>query len=110
MQTLADRLRSIGTDVTDVDLVLYIAQGFISEYESFITALFMRYAPPSIIEFFSLMLAHEARLFNNLKTSSTTTLHLTTQLAPSESTSQTPYSAYYTNDNRAQSYQRGRSN
>jgi gag-polypeptide of LTR copia-type len=104
MQTLANRLGSIGTDVTDDDLVLYIAQGLGSEYESFITALSMRYAPPLIIEFSSLLLAHEARLFNNLKTSSTTALHLTTQPAPSDSTSQTPNTAYHTNGNRAQSY------
>jgi gag-polypeptide of LTR copia-type len=78
MQLLVDRLRSIGTDVSDNELVLYTTQDLGSEYESFVTVLSMRTTSPSMMEFSNLLLAHEARILTNLR-SSTSTVHLTTQ-------------------------------
>jgi gag-polypeptide of LTR copia-type len=68
MQILVDRLRSIGTEVSDNELVLYTTQSLGSEYESFVTALSMRTSSPFMVEFSNLLLAHETR-------------HLTTQSA-----------------------------
>jgi GAG-pre-integrase domain/gag-polypeptide of LTR copia-type len=67
MQSIVDRLRSIGTPVSDQDLVLYTLQGLGTEYENFVTALSMRYAPPTMVEFNGLLLAHEARSQTNLR-------------------------------------------
>jgi gag-polypeptide of LTR copia-type len=41
-QAIADQLRSIGSDVSKQDLVLFSLQGLGSEYESFVTAISMR--------------------------------------------------------------------
>jgi gag-polypeptide of LTR copia-type len=60
MQIVADRLRSIGTEVFDQDLVLYALQGLGSEFQSFVTALSIRSDYPSMVEFTGLLLAHEA--------------------------------------------------
>jgi Reverse transcriptase (RNA-dependent DNA polymerase)/gag-polypeptide of LTR copia-type len=79
MQILADRLRSIGSDVSDSDLILYTMQGLSSDFESFVTALSMRATPPTMYEFSSLLLAHEARILTNLRSSSTSAVHLTTK-------------------------------
>jgi hypothetical protein len=53
--------------VSDQDLVLYTLQGLGSEYENFVTALSMRYAPPIMAELNGLLLAHEARLQTDLR-------------------------------------------
>jgi gag-polypeptide of LTR copia-type len=79
MQSITDRLRSIGIDITDQELVLYILQGLTSDFESFVTALSTRSIPPSMNEFSTLLLAHEARILNNLKSISTTAVHLSVQ-------------------------------
>jgi hypothetical protein len=42
MQSIADRLRSVGSDISDQDLILYTLQGLGSEYETFVTAFSMR--------------------------------------------------------------------
>jgi gag-polypeptide of LTR copia-type len=95
IQSIADQLRSIGTNVSDHDLVLYTLQGLGSEYESFVTALSMRSTYPSMIEFSALLLAHEARLLTNLRSASTTSVHLTTNTTKSNSPSINS-TAYYT--------------
>ncbi|KAJ4768699.1 hypothetical protein LUZ62_079074 [Rhynchospora pubera] len=77
MQSLADRLRSIGSDVNDQDLLMYILQGLGTEYESFVTALSMRFAPPTMAELSGLLLAHEARTQTNLRALSHGAVHLT---------------------------------
>jgi gag-polypeptide of LTR copia-type len=78
MQSIVDRLRNIGTGVSDQDLVLYTLQGLGFEYENFVTALSMRYYFPSMSELYGLLLAHEARLHTNLRNlSSAFAVHLT---------------------------------
>jgi Reverse transcriptase (RNA-dependent DNA polymerase)/gag-polypeptide of LTR copia-type/GAG-pre-integrase domain len=103
MQALADRLRSIGTDVPDSELVMYAAQGLGSDYDSFVTALSMRISPPSLVEFNSLLLSHEARIQTNLRSSSTTAVHLTTHTANQSTNSEVGdanNSVFYTSNNR----------
>jgi gag-polypeptide of LTR copia-type/GAG-pre-integrase domain len=104
IQNLADRLRSIGTDVPDSELVMYIAQGLGSDFENFVTALSMRASTPSMTEFSTLLLAHEARLLTNLRSSTTSIVHLTTK---SES-GNTDNSVYYANSFKSQNNGRGR--
>jgi gag-polypeptide of LTR copia-type/GAG-pre-integrase domain len=104
IQILADRLRSIGTDVPDSELVMYAAQGLGSDYENFVTAFSMRSSVPSMNEFSSLLLAHEARLLTSLRSSTTSVVHLTTQSDSGNSDN----SAYYVTSNKAQYYGRGR--
>jgi gag-polypeptide of LTR copia-type len=61
MQSFADRLHSVGSELTDQDLVLYTLQGLGSEYENFITTFSMCHTDSSMF-FQSLLLAHETRL------------------------------------------------
>jgi gag-polypeptide of LTR copia-type len=61
MQSFAYRLRSVGSELTDQDLVLYTLQGLGSEYENFITTFSMRHTDSSMV-FQRLLLAHETRL------------------------------------------------
>jgi gag-polypeptide of LTR copia-type len=104
IQSIADQLRSIGTDVSDHDLVFYTLQDLGSEYESFVTALSMRSTYPSMIEFSILLLAHEARLLTNMRYASTTSVHLTTNTTKSDSSSINS-TAYYTTLTLQSSYQ-----
>ncbi|KAJ3708562.1 hypothetical protein LUZ61_012267 [Rhynchospora tenuis] len=78
LQSLADRLRSIGSAVTDHDLVVYASHGLGSDYDAFVTAITMREVPPIIREFSNLLLAHEARILTNLRNSSSSAVHITT--------------------------------
>jgi gag-polypeptide of LTR copia-type len=78
MQTLADQLRSIKTEILDSELVLYITQGLGSEYESFVIALSIRVTTHSLYEFSSMLLAHEARTLANHRSGSSQVVHLTT--------------------------------
>jgi gag-polypeptide of LTR copia-type len=66
MQELADRLRSICSEVSNQDLVLYTLQGLGFDFESFVTALTMRFESSLMTELSSLLLAHEARMLTNL--------------------------------------------
>jgi gag-polypeptide of LTR copia-type len=106
MQIVADRLRSIGIEVPDQDLVLYTIQSLRSDFESFVTALSMRSNYPFMVEFTSFLLAHEARLLTNLRSSSTSTAHLTTCNTGSNFTHQN--TTYYTNFKPCQSDQPNR--
>jgi gag-polypeptide of LTR copia-type len=114
MEVLADRLRSIGVEVSDQDLVLHTLQGLGSDYESFVTALSMRLQYPSMIEMSNLLLAHENRLLTNLKSSSSTSVNLTTSTPASDQSTQetvlyTNYKAENSSSNRGRSnQQRGR--
>ncbi|KAJ3701119.1 hypothetical protein LUZ61_004824 [Rhynchospora tenuis] len=67
IQGIADRLRSIGSDVPDHDLVLYTLQGLGTEFETFVTAVSMRENCPSMSELTSMILAQEARILTSLK-------------------------------------------
>jgi gag-polypeptide of LTR copia-type len=80
MQSIADRLRSIESEVSDHELVLYTLQGLGSDFESFVTVVSMRETPPSMVELQGLLLAHEARIQANLRSHSASMPHLTTQL------------------------------
>ncbi|KAJ1701542.1 hypothetical protein LUZ63_001321 [Rhynchospora breviuscula] len=93
MQALADRLRSIGSTVTDQDLVVYTIQGLGSEYDAFVTAISMKDPPPSMPELCSLLLAQEARILTNLRTTSAALVHLTT--AQGEATDNTTNQAVF---------------
>jgi gag-polypeptide of LTR copia-type len=46
MQYLADRLRSVGSDISDQDLVLYTLQGLSSDFETFVTAISFELSAP----------------------------------------------------------------
>jgi gag-polypeptide of LTR copia-type len=85
MQSLVNRLRSIGVQVSNQDLVLYTLQGLRSEFESFVTAISMRYAPPTMVELHGLLLAHEARMQSNLRALTNTFVHLTTDISQNPS-------------------------
>jgi gag-polypeptide of LTR copia-type len=41
-QTIVDQLRSMGSDVSEQDLVLFTLQGLGTEYENFVMAISMR--------------------------------------------------------------------
>jgi gag-polypeptide of LTR copia-type len=60
-QAIAD-LHSIGSDVSEQDLVLFTLQGLGSEYESFVMAISMRQGLLTITELHNLLLSHEPRL------------------------------------------------
>jgi gag-polypeptide of LTR copia-type len=113
IQSLADRLRSVDHEISDQELILFIMQGLGSEFESFVTSLTTRYEFPSMIEFSSLLLAHEARLLNNLRSSSTSSVNLTTQTDKTDS-KQSDTSVYYANSPKQFSsqpnYNKGRGN
>jgi gag-polypeptide of LTR copia-type len=78
MQSLVDRLRSIGSELTDQDLVLYTLQGLGSEYENFIIAFSMCHTNSSIVNLHSLVLAHEARLQVSLPLINSPSAHIAT--------------------------------
>jgi gag-polypeptide of LTR copia-type len=96
MQSLTDRLRSIGSEISDQDLVLFTLQSLRLDFENFITAISLRHQPLTMSELQSLLLAHEARLLANLRSIQTQAVHLTTpksnissQLPVSQSVSNT---------------------
>jgi gag-polypeptide of LTR copia-type len=66
IQAIADRLRSIGSEITDQDLVLYTLQGLGSDYDAFVITFSMRQSTASMSDLQSLLLAHEARVHANL--------------------------------------------
>jgi gag-polypeptide of LTR copia-type len=78
MQSLVDRLRSIGSELTDQDLVLYTLQGLGSEYENFVIAFSMCHTNSSIVDLQSLVLAHEARLQVSLPLINSPSAHIAT--------------------------------
>jgi hypothetical protein len=88
----------------------FIQLKVLDEYESFVIALSMRTTFSSMVELSSLLLAHEARILTNLRSSSTSTVHLTIQSAGSEVTG-SENSVYYAHNIRSQDHHtyRGRS-
>jgi gag-polypeptide of LTR copia-type len=81
---LAVRLRSIGSDVNDQDMVLFTLQDLGSDFETFVTVISLRHQSLTIQELHSLLLAHEARLLANFRiTTSSQAVHLTTPAASS---------------------------
>jgi gag-polypeptide of LTR copia-type len=107
MQDFADHLRSVGSAISDQDLIIYTLQGLGSEYETFVIAFLMCQYSPSMSELYSLLLAHEARIQANLKSLSTTSAHL---LSSSQSHTDIPgsqqFEVLYTSGN----YVRGNTN
>jgi gag-polypeptide of LTR copia-type len=90
IQSIADRLRSIGSDISDQDLVLYTLQGLGLEYESFVIAFSMQQSnvtmldlqPSIFIPTKALSLRHSMHLNNhpsifNLKKTLKVTISLT---------------------------------
>ncbi|KAJ4766113.1 Copia protein [Rhynchospora pubera] len=103
MQTLADRLRSIGETVTDTDLVIYTLQGLGTKFDTFVTTFSMRGSSPSMAEFSNLLLAHEARVQTSLRNNTTSTINLTENSIPSvigTSTGTPNQAAFYAQQNR----------
>jgi gag-polypeptide of LTR copia-type len=68
MQYIVDCLRSIRSDVSEQDLVLYTLQGLGTDFDNFVTAFSMRSGSITMVELQSLLLSHEARLKANLST------------------------------------------
>jgi gag-polypeptide of LTR copia-type len=66
MQSIADCLRSIGSDVSEQDLILYTLQDLGSDFDNFITAVSMRSGSLTMVELHNLLLSHEAHLKANL--------------------------------------------
>jgi gag-polypeptide of LTR copia-type len=95
MQSLADCLRSIRSDISDQDLVLYTLQGLESKFESFVTVFSIHQTTTSMIELQSLLLTHEARIKANFKSSTFFLAHLTS----SQSDNSTPVTLYTTGPN-----------
>ncbi|KAJ3701404.1 hypothetical protein LUZ61_005109 [Rhynchospora tenuis] len=93
MQNIADRLRSIGSGVSDQDLVAYTIQGLGSDYDAFVTAITMRDRSPTMPELCNLLFAQEARILTNLRANSTSAVHLTQETASG-------HKALYTNGNK----------
>ncbi|KAJ4769263.1 hypothetical protein LUZ62_053520 [Rhynchospora pubera] len=102
LQAIADRLRSIGSVVTDQELILHALQGLGSEYEAFVTAISLREHSPSWFEFNNLLLTHESRILTNLKSNTTSTAHLTTDSQSQNNNNPSSQNVFYTS--------RGRSN
>jgi gag-polypeptide of LTR copia-type len=96
IQNLTNHLRNIGAEVSDQDLLVYIAQGLGSDFDPFVTAIFVRFSLPSMTEFSSMLLTHEARVLNNLRSSSTSVVHLTTNIGNSDFSS-ADHLVYYIN-------------
>jgi gag-polypeptide of LTR copia-type len=62
IQSLVDRLRSVGSEVSEEDLILYTLQRLGNEYENFVKVVSMRSGTLSLSELQSLLFSHEARL------------------------------------------------
>jgi gag-polypeptide of LTR copia-type len=78
IQSLADRLRSIGSDISDQDLILYTLQGLGSDFENFVTAISLWHQPFTMSELQSFLLVHEARLVANIRSIPSQSALLTT--------------------------------
>jgi gag-polypeptide of LTR copia-type len=89
IQSIADRLRSIGSEISDQDLVLYTLQGLGSNFEPFVSVFSMRQATTSMSDLQSLLPTHEARLQVNLSVASMTSAHLTTSRVQNSDNSNT---------------------
>ncbi|KAJ1699274.1 hypothetical protein LUZ63_007786 [Rhynchospora breviuscula] len=89
MQGIADRLRSIGSPVSEQDLVVYTLQGLGSEFDNFVTAFSMRSQATSMAELQSFLLTYEARMQAQLKpiTSPSALLTSTSQNSSNTATS-----------------------
>ncbi|KAJ1695606.1 hypothetical protein LUZ63_012304 [Rhynchospora breviuscula] len=97
MQEIVDRLRSIGSSISDQELVMYTLQGLGADFDNFVTAVSMRESTLSMSEFTNLLLAHEARILNSLKSSSSSSVHLSTTQSGASS-SNTDQSVFYANN------------
>ncbi|KAJ3701350.1 hypothetical protein LUZ61_005055 [Rhynchospora tenuis] len=93
IQSIADNLRSVGSAISDQDLILQTLHGLGTEFESFVTAITMRQEPVSMPELHNLLLAHEAR--NRLQNQ--TTVMMVNQQANSSTGTSTPVNAPLTN-------------
>ncbi|KAJ3704768.1 hypothetical protein LUZ61_008473 [Rhynchospora tenuis] len=109
MQTLADRLRSIGSEISDHELMMYILQGLGTEFDNFVTAVTMQDTPPSLTKLNNLLLAHEARIQANLNSLSTSAVHLT-DTSSQNNPSQLSQEVFYSNNNQNRGFQGGRQN
>jgi gag-polypeptide of LTR copia-type len=110
-QAIADQLRSVGSDVSEQDLVLFILQGLGFDYESFVTAISMRQGLLTMSELHSLLLSHEARLLTSHPASSPQNAHLNTgQFHPNQvhATQQLVISGQYQGRGRGRYSYRGR--
>jgi gag-polypeptide of LTR copia-type len=77
-QAIADQLRSVGSDVSEQDLVLSTLQGLGIDYESFVTVISMRQGLFTMSELHSLLLSHKALLLTSHHASSPQNAHLNT--------------------------------
>ncbi|KAJ3698372.1 hypothetical protein LUZ61_002077 [Rhynchospora tenuis] len=77
MQSIADRLRSVGDPISEHDLVAYTLQGLGSDFETFVTAISMRQGHTSMVELQSLLLAHEARAQASIRAMASPAAHIT---------------------------------
>jgi gag-polypeptide of LTR copia-type len=92
MTSIVDCLRSIGSDISEQDLVLYTLQGLGTDFDTFVTAISMRSGSLTMVELHSLLLSHEA----HLKASLTSILASSVNLAnSSDGSSMPPVSAFY---------------
>jgi gag-polypeptide of LTR copia-type len=90
MQSIADCLRNIGSDISEQDLILYTLQGLGSDFDNFVTAVSMRSGSLTMVELHNLLLSHEARLKANLH--SLSSVHLASS---QEASSTVPATALY---------------
>jgi gag-polypeptide of LTR copia-type len=77
IQSITDRLCSVGSTISIQDLVIYTLQGLGSEYDNFVTTFSMRTNSPSMTELQSLLLAHETRVQASVKALTNLSAHLT---------------------------------
>jgi gag-polypeptide of LTR copia-type len=79
VQSIADQLRSIGSDLSDQDLVLYTLQGLGTDFENFVTTISLRSGSVTMNELRSLFFSHEARQQANLASLTSSMVNLTVQ-------------------------------
>jgi gag-polypeptide of LTR copia-type len=92
-RSLADRLRLIGSPISDVDLQLFILHGLNIDYDSLVVSITSRADPIPFNELSGLLLTHEQRLTKHaLAVASSTSSPFPASLAPSTSaSSNTPH-------------------
>jgi gag-polypeptide of LTR copia-type len=78
MQSFANHFRSIRSEISNPDFVLYTFQGLGTDYESFVTVVSLRSDTLTMAEFQCLLLSHETRVKVNLASVSSPSVHLTT--------------------------------
>jgi gag-polypeptide of LTR copia-type len=66
MKSIANCLCSIGSDISEQDLILYNLQGLGTDFDNFVTAVSMRSGSLTMVKLHNLLLSHEARLKANL--------------------------------------------